>query len=113
MMFTRSLMFADGCGSRYPNMKGHPGMGPFFSFSAACLEFGRALLDELGDDAPPIGLIQSALGGSTIEAWSPNETTITCQNKTPGAPTAGNPTGHLFYGMVCPFVNMTLAGWVW
>lgn len=100
-------------GASYPNMKGHPGGGPFFSFSAACMEFGRNLLDELGDDAPPIGLIQSALGGSTIEAWSPNETVLACQNRTPGGPTAGHPTGHLFYGMVCPFVNMTVAGWAW
>ena len=62
-------------------------------------------------------LIQSAIGGTTIEAWSPNETTVSCQNTTAGnggkMPSAGKPDGHLFYGMVCPFVNMTLAGWVW
>ena len=110
---TRRSWFNASFGAAYPQMNGHPSLGPFFSFSAACMEFGRALLDELGDDAPPIGMIQSALGGSTIEAWSPNETTIACQNKTPGAPTAGKPTGHLFYGMVCPFVNMTIAGWTW
>ena len=34
---------------------------PFFSFSAACMEFGRNLLEMLGENAPPIGLIQSAV----------------------------------------------------
>ena len=88
--------------------------GPFFAFSAACIEFGRNLLEMLGDDedAPPIGLIQSAIGGSHIEAWSANTTTEKCQNKTAGGPTAGVNRGYLYYGMVCPFVNMSVAGWV-
>ena len=84
---------------------------PFFTFSATCIEFGRNLLEMLGDDAPPIGvigLIQSAIGGTQIEAWTPNATTARCRNTT--APPAG---GALYYGMVCPFVNMTIAGWVW
>ena len=50
-------------------------MGPFFTFSATCTEFARNLIEVLGDDAPPIGLVQSAIGGSMIEAWSPNATT--------------------------------------
>jgi hypothetical protein len=48
-----------------------------------------------------------------IEAWSSNETTASCQNKTVGGSTAGLPTGHLYYGMICPFVNTTIAGWIW
>eukprot|EP00040_Diaphanoeca_grandis_P030561 m.180807 g.180807 ORF g.180807 m.180807 type:complete len:694 (-) comp32036_c8_seq1:248-2329(-) len=91
----------------------HIPANPLTRFSATCLEFGRSLIDELGNDAPPIGLIQSAIGGTTIEAWSPNTTTLQCQNKTAGAPTAGKPNGVLYYGMVCPFVNTTVAGWVW
>jgi hypothetical protein len=89
--------------------------GPFFGFSATCIEFGRNLLEMLGDDedAPPIGLIQSAIGGTQIETWTPNTTTAECQNKTVGGPTAGAPHGMLYYGMVCPFVNMSVAGWVW
>ena len=89
--------------------------GPFFGFSATCIEFGRNLLEMLGDDedAPPIGLIQSAIGGTQIETWTPNTTTAECQNKTVGGPTAGPPHGMLYYGMVCPFVNMSVAGWVW
>ena len=55
----------------------------------------------LGDDedTPPIGLIQSAIGGTQIEVWSPNATTAECQNKTAGGPTAGPPKGALYYGM--------------
>ena len=40
---------------------GHADSQPFLAFSAACTEFGRNLLEMLGDDAPPIGLIQSAV----------------------------------------------------
>jgi hypothetical protein len=87
--------------------------GPFFGFSAACTEFARNLIDTLGEDAPPIGLLQSAVGGTTIEAWSPNATTTECQNKTVGGPTAAAPDGRLYYGMVAPFVNTTVAGWLW
>ena len=93
--------------------KGDRGDHPFFTFSATCIEFGRNLLEMLGEEAPPVGLIQSAIGGTQIEAWSPNTTTAKCQNKTAGGPTAGPPKGALYYGMVCPFVNMTVAGWVW
>jgi sialate O-acetylesterase len=91
----------------------HPDYGPFLGFSATCMEFGRSMLDQLGHDAPPIGLIQSAVGGTTIEKWSPNATTASCQNKTVGAATANPPLGSLYYGMVCPFVNMSVAGFLW
>jgi hypothetical protein len=91
----------------------HVDNGPFFKFSATCMEFGRSLIEQLGDDAPPIGLIQAAIGGTTIESWSPNTTTMHCQNKTAGGPSAGPPGGRLYYGMVCPFVNMTIAGFTW
>lgn len=92
----------------------HISWGPLLSFSATCLEFGRQLIEQLGNEtAPPIGLIQSAVGGTQIEAWSPNATTAQCQNKTAKGPTSGSPNGFLFYGMVCPFVNMTIAGWTW
>lgn len=76
-------------------------------------QFGRSLIDQLGPGAPPIGLIQSAIGGTTIEAWSSNTTTTSCANRTMGAPSAGKPNGRLYYGMVCPFVNTTIAGFAW
>ena len=48
--------------------------GPLMGMSATCIEFGRSLLDQLGEDAPPIGLIASAVGGTRIESWSPVST---------------------------------------
>jgi hypothetical protein len=87
-------------------------LGPLMGMSATCIEFGRSLLDQLGPSAPPIGLISSAVGGTKIESWSPNATTMECQNTTVDAPTAGKPDGSLFNGMVCPFVNMTISGYV-
>lgn len=57
--------------------------------------------------------VAAQIGGTVIEAWSPNATTASCQNKTVGGPTAGPPSGHLYYGMVCPFVNMSISGFVW
>eukprot|EP00660_Eupelagonema_oceanica_P012302 gene12302-305_t len=86
--------------------KGKVQPNPLMRFSAACAEFGRELVDALGADAPPVGLVQSAVGGTKIEAWSPNETIAGCGN------TSG-PNGALYYGMVAPFVNMTVRGWVW
>ena len=44
-------------------------LNPFDSFSAECLYFGTALTDLAGSEAVPIGLIQSAVGGSMIESW--------------------------------------------
>lgn len=112
--FNGSTWFNGSYGASFPELGPH-NRGPFLKFSAACMEFGRNLVDMLEDQGErvPIGLMQSAIGGTTIEAWSPNETTASCQNTTVGAPSAGPPNGRLFYGMVCPFVNMSIAGYVW
>jgi hypothetical protein len=92
--------------------KGKVQHNPFNRFSATCLNFGRELSDALqsqqGENttAVPIGLIQSAVGGTQIEAWMSNETKAKCKN------TSATP-GLLYYGMVAPFVNMTVKGWIW
>jgi hypothetical protein len=88
---------------------------------ATCLYFGVELLAALGPDAPPIGLIQSAVGGSTIEAWQSNLTLAKCTGGecTGGtcangkAPTDQHVPGMLYYGYVTPFVNMSIAGFLW
>ena len=49
---------------------------PFGKFSATCMYFGTALTDQLGTKAPPIGLIQSAVGGTQIEAWLDNSSLL-------------------------------------
>jgi sialate O-acetylesterase len=96
-------------------------------FSATCLYFGVELLDALGPDAPPIGLIQTAVGGSTIEAWMSNETLGRCSNEfnfSYGNPSKGTGIrsgvskdqhipGTLHYGYLAPFANTSVSGFLW
>lgn len=97
----------------------HPQLNPFEQFSATCTYFGVGMAD-LGKDTP-IGLVQSSVGGMQIEAYLDNETLTTCMNESgykwnASVPTQniGYPiTSKLYYGMVTPFVNMSLAGWAW
>ena len=86
-------------------------LNSFHTFSATCLYFGVALSDQHAADGPPppIGLIQSAVGGSMIEQWVANETLADCTNLT-ASKTLGR--SNLFYGMIAPFVNMSISGWV-
>jgi sialate O-acetylesterase len=99
-------------------------MTAFDMFSATCLYFGVELIDALGNDAKiPIGLIQSAVGGSTIEAWMSNESRAECaQRMVPKAGMGGgkgtfpfmqHQPGVLYYGYVAPFVNMSISGFLW
>ena len=57
----------------------------FAQFAATCMYFGAELIsarEELGVDADvPVGLIQSAIGGSQIESWMDNETLSLCANE--------------------------------
>lgn len=58
---------------------------PFAQFAATCMYFGAELIaarESLGVDAKvPVGLIQSAIGGSQIESWMDNETLGLCANE--------------------------------
>lgn len=52
-------------------------------FSAACYYFAEALtelltnpVDDPGAEAPPIGLVNMAIGGSMIEEWVTEEVTV-------------------------------------
>ena len=94
---------------------------PFDEFSATCMYFGLELSNAraaAGVADVPIGLIQSAVGGSIIEAWISNSSLSTCSDQFP-APKPGKPyalqhiPGALYYGMISPFVNMTISGWTW
>ena len=107
---TDAMQVADGADPKHT---------PFAVFSGACLYFGIELSDALdakGGPAPPIGLIQNAVGGSTIEAWMSNSSRSECAQEfvDSGKKVAlQHIPGGLYYGMVTPFVNMTLAGFVW
>ena len=110
-------------------------------FSAACWYFGESLTQRMdksameGGKAVPIGLIESAWGGTVIESWFDSDvqlsscSNITCSAKqtihftkatesecfasvTPGGKGAGA-NGQLYNGMVLPFVNMSIKGFLW
>ncbi len=67
------------------------------SFSATAFYFGRELQAKLG---VPVGLIQSAWGGTRIEPWIPQQK-------------SGSSGGHIFNAMVAPLTPMTIRGVIW
>eukprot|EP00038_Savillea_parva_P008482 m.177256 g.177256 ORF g.177256 m.177256 type:complete len:720 (-) comp14315_c0_seq1:22-2181(-) len=82
------------------------------SFSAACYYFGESLSDEIanatGKPAPPIGIIHTAWGGSSIEEWLTNETIETCSYA------QTSPLSQEFHDTrVMPYLDMTVKGWTW
>ncbi len=81
---------------------------PFDALSAVCYYFAQALTDALGDDAPPIGLIESAVGGTKIEEWLSNSTKNKCTEEA-----LSETSSYLYSGMVAPFVNTTIRGVLW
>jgi hypothetical protein len=108
--------------SRIPSQShaSHVSHSAFTQFSATCMYFGVELIDAreaAGLEAVPIGLIQSAIGGSQIEAWMSNETLHECtdQSLSGGAASLpdGSDSGQLYYGMTAPFANFSVAGWLW
>lgn len=88
----------------------------FAQFAATCMYFGAELTDAMksqGLGEIPIGLIQSAIGGSQIEAWMSNETLTKCTNESLTGGAIKQNSGALYYGMVAPFANYSVRGWVW
>eukprot|EP00755_Sulcionema_specki_P033859 Sspe_Gene.101699::Locus_76332_Transcript_1_1_Confidence_1.000_Length_901::g.101699::m.101699/K05970/SIAE; sialate O-acetylesterase len=99
--------------ARQPDVDRHH-LSPFHLFSATCMYFAIELTDQLqgsGREVVPIGLMQSAVGGTMIEAWVDSETLTRCKNESlsPGV----SPPTQLYNGMVAPFVNTTVSGWLW
>ena len=81
-----------------------------FMFSSTCWYFGESLADKLGKEAPPIGLIHTAWGGSMIEQWTTDNVSATCKGMS--LPKAGF-TQVFFDTRVKPYLDTTLKGWVW
>ena len=79
--------------------------------SATCYYYGESLTDELGNGAPPIGLVHTAYGGSTIEQWLTPEIVLSCSNSTANCTSAG--CGEWWEQRVVPFAGMTVKGWTW
>lgn len=73
----------------------------------------QSLIDRLGADAPPIGLIHTAWGGSRIEAWVDNSSLATCSNST-GQPVPASPGTAMFHQQrVLPYLDSSIKGFVW
>jgi hypothetical protein len=69
---------------------------------------GESLTEGLGKDAPPIGLIHTAWGGSMIEEWVTDDVAAEC--------TLADHAEHnelLWDTNVKPYLDMTVKGWVW
>lgn len=87
----------------------------FHSFAATCFYFAKSLTDEFSahnQTAPPIGLIATAVGGSQIEAWMPEDSLNECAGTSLNTDGVAPPT-KLYNGMVAPFVNMSIKGFLW
>ena len=75
-------------------------------FSSTCMYFGVELIAAreakglTAEAAVPVGLIQSAIGGSQIESWMSNETLLECRNESLSGGAVPQDSGALYYGMV-------------
>eukprot|EP01062_Namystynia_karyoxenos_P082620 TRINITY_DN9336_c0_g1_i1.p1 TRINITY_DN9336_c0_g1~~TRINITY_DN9336_c0_g1_i1.p1 ORF type:complete len:750 (+),score=163.08 TRINITY_DN9336_c0_g1_i1:79-2250(+) len=85
-------------------------------FSAHCWHTFQELSHLLGEDVP-LGLIESAWGGTEVQSWTPNATLDKmCTNLTGGPPNQATyppNSGALWNGMVLPLVNMSIKGATW
>ena len=93
-------------------MKNHP---PYQGFSAAAYFFARELHAEL---KVPIGVIESAVGGSRIEAWTPAEAYADLpafKTETASSPVTidGVQPGKHFRAMIQPLAPFALRGVIW
>jgi hypothetical protein len=85
-------------------------------FSATCMYFGAELIDAkrrmLGqvESEVPIGLIQSAVGGTQIESWMSSGARAQCSNLDPQGGSGG--LSGLYNAMVAPFLNYSVSGWL-
>jgi sialate O-acetylesterase len=81
-------------------------------FSATCWFHGKAIADALGPTVP-IGLIESAWGGTSIQVWEPAGIVSACGD--PPAYPGGWPvaTSSLWNSMTAPFAGMRVSGIVW
>jgi len=95
--------------------------GTLQHYSSTCYYFAEKLTDEFrtnGQTPPPIGLVHTAWGGSTIEDWVNNETLAgcsdTCHEQTRGNVGGFDRRGYsLMEWHALPYVNMTIKGWLW
>ncbi|XP_033739356.1 sialate O-acetylesterase-like [Pecten maximus] len=74
-------------------------------FSAVCWLFGKRLSSQFGY---PIGLMETNVGGTKIEAWSSQDALNACTSTKSKAPSSS-----LWNGMVTPILRYTIYGAIW
>ena len=89
--------------------------GGLFDFSAACWYFAESLARRLAAEAKennkavvPIGILDTAIGGTMIEQWTLNSTSKACRNISLASHNEG-----LYDTDVVPYLSMTVKGFVW
>ncbi|XP_060559464.1 sialate O-acetylesterase-like [Ruditapes philippinarum] len=89
------------------------------NFSAVCWLYGKYLYKHL---KKPIGLLETSVGGTPVEAWSSKDALKKCglsdQNRVEALPMSGTDltswkSSVLWNAMVHPFINMTIYGTIW
>eukprot|EP01084_Bolivina_argentea_P088129 159117_1 len=81
-------------------------------FSAACFYTAQFLTDNHAMSDVNFGLIDTAVGGTIVEAWTKNHTIDKyCVANTTACPGPG--CGGLYNGMVMPWINMTIKTALW
>ncbi|MEO5562190.1 MAG: sialate O-acetylesterase [Chitinophagaceae bacterium] len=85
-------------------------------FSAVGYFFGKKLQKDLN---VPIGLIESAWGGTPAESWTPSEVITSdpvmkeAAAKLPVTPWGPNLPGYIYNAMIAPVTNFQIAGTIW
>ena len=72
--------------------------------------FAESLIDlqkAEGGKVAPIGIVNTAIGGTMICDWTDNVTTATCND-----PSIGETPQGLWDSKVLPFVDLTVKGWL-
>lgn len=84
-------------------------------FSAPCWHFAEALTDAFraaGKDVPVLGLVATAIGGSTIEEWLDLPSQEACNYYQRDA--NGGELNHVLWDAnIRSFLNMTVKGWLY
>ena len=85
------------------------------TFSAVCYHYAEALTERFvaaGKAPPTLGLVATAIGGSTIEEWITNDVAEQCFGFQ-GDANGGQLNHKLWDANVKPFLDMTLKGWLY
>jgi len=81
------------------------------AFSAVCFFYAMNVYDQLG---VPMGLIDSAWGGTRVEAWSSQDALDACEIEDSVLPNnPQNSNSYLWNAMIHPLRKMTVRGFLW